>query len=78
MTDAVLTLVGLPALGVVLLAAGLWGRRHVDVLLGTMGVPELREHRRRGLTRGAVTLVVVGAFFTVGGTTAALAVALRG
>jgi hypothetical protein len=54
------------ALGAVLLAAGVWGRRHAATLGHVPGLPaDLQEHRIAVIRRGALTCAVVGAAFLV-------------
>ncbi|WP_370250407.1 hypothetical protein [Nocardioides sp.] len=76
--DAVLTVVGVPLLGALLLVGGWWGRRHADLLVGSQGAPDLRAHRRAGLMRGSLALAVAGVFMLVGGLGAAMVVVFRG
>lgn len=77
MTDDVITLLGVPVLGAVLLAGGLWSRRNLGALVGDRGTPELLEHRRAGLGRGALALMVAGTFLLLGGVGLSVVVGLR-
>jgi len=66
-TGEVFTAVGLPVIGVVLFAVGWWGRRQLEVLVGTLGSPDLLERRRETMGRGALACMVGGAILLVGG-----------
>lgn len=63
MISPVLLLLGL---GVVLLAAGYWGRRHAATLGHVPGMEaDLQERRIAVMRRGALTCAVVGVAFLV-------------
>lgn len=77
MIDDVITLLGVPVLGTVLLAGGLWSRRNLGALVGDRGTPELLKHHRAGLRRGALALMVAGTFLLLGGLGLSVVVGLR-
>lgn len=77
MTDDVITLLGVPVLGAVLLAGGLWSRRDLGALVGDRGTPELLEHRRAVLGRGSLALMVAGTILLLGGVGLSVVVGLR-
>lgn len=66
MTDDTATLVALPVLGLLLVVGGVWSRRHLALLVGTLGGEEVIERRRATMSRGARTMTVSGAFLVVG------------
>lgn len=67
------TWVGLPALGLVLIAVGVGAHRHLDDLVGRHIDEEWREQRRGSLARGASAAVIAGVFLVIGGLVAAAA-----
>lgn len=60
MSGDVVTAVGLPLLGAMLLALGWWSRRNLDSLVGTLGPPDLIERRRAVMTRGVHACLIGG------------------
>lgn len=67
MTGDVVTAIGLPVMGAVLIALGWWGRGHLDTLVGTMGPADLLERRRSVMGRGVVACMLGGAVLLCGG-----------
>lgn len=67
MSADLLTAVGLPVLGVGLTLFGWWGRERIDLLVGTIGVPEVLERRRLTMARGALACIASGVVLLIGG-----------
>ena len=66
MSEDLATLVALPVLGLLLFVGGIWSRRHLDLLVGSLGGEEVIERRRTTMSRGARAMTVTGAFLVVG------------
>lgn len=60
------TVAGSAVLGTIILVFGVLGLRHLDPLVGTQGGPDLIEHRRGVVRRGAIACLVAGSVVVLG------------